>query len=317
MFFLSLVFCLLWCRFYCTELLEPLYLCYINEVDWLDWWRIYSIYQSIKNNPQLQNMLPVTSVVAKEIPHENASFHRLKVAWAKWRKLQPSVSGIVRHLLRSQQLCCQQDQVVYVPVRIRLRCRNTPARCWFKVQPADNRQPQTYEQHSHFPGGAVVPTAMVASRGPVDPRRSPLRNPGQKKRINEWPTNAPTLTEDMTDVEAAANVHVCSCQVLHSGFQSTTFFIFHLDSSVFHQFTNQVSGSAGVERLRPTLSVVYWLIYCSLSWWRWPEMTKVLMKRKFKCVNTIAIYSGHCDVTSCSQAASSFSPFVAACCSKI
>lgn len=139
-----------------------------------------SLYLSIY--PQLENMLSVTPFIStfKEIHRENS---RESSSEAESRAKEAAAERFCRCAapLKIPPLGCQQDEVVCVPVRIRLRCRNTPARRerlahGLKFNPLINRQPQTYQhttfkhefftqhilkQHSRFPGDVVVPNATV------------------------------------------------------------------------------------------------------------------------------------------------------------
>lgn len=149
------------------------------------------------------NMLSVTPFIStfKEIQRENSLTNshessskaesRLKEAAAErfWRCAAP---------LKIPTLGCQQDEVVCMPVRIRLRCWNTPARRerlahglkFNSLITGSRRRTSTrrsntsfftqhiLKQHSHFPGDVVVPNPTVdpfvdASTDDV----SPLRNP--------------------------------------------------------------------------------------------------------------------------------------------
>lgn len=148
--------------------------------------------------------------------------------------------------LKIPALGCQQDEVVCMPVRIRLRCRNTPARreCLahgLKFNSLINRQPQTYQhttfkhkfftqhilkQHSHFPGDVVVPNATVEPTSTPRPTTSlPSGTLTRSRKIYQSMVKKCSHSHRgirsqrkkyLRKREAEiANVQICACQVLH------------------------------------------------------------------------------------------------------
>lgn len=84
----------------------------------------------------------------------------------------------------------------------------------FKVQLADNRQPQTFKQHdvqtpllysAHLKAALTFLWRRRGSRCDGRPHRDastddvpPLRSPGHKERLNQWQISASTLAEERT-----------------------------------------------------------------------------------------------------------------------